>query len=68
MVRSGLLSLGHGHPHINIATAAPGADQPLAPVENRSLIAVSPGHLRWIGSRALQHSPRAGLVVLKQTT
>jgi len=41
--------LGPGHHHIDVATAAPGADKPLAPPGNGGLGAVPLGHLRRVG-------------------
>jgi len=38
-----------GHHHIDIPALASGTAQSLAPVNNRSLIAVSPNHLRGVG-------------------
>jgi hypothetical protein len=37
-----LPSLGPGHHHVDIAAAAPGADEPLAPLEARGLDGMPP--------------------------
>jgi len=38
-----------GHHHIDIPALASGTDQPLTPVEDRSVRTVSSSHLRWVG-------------------
>jgi hypothetical protein len=38
-----------GHHEIDFSTTALGADQPLAPIEHRSVRAVSSGHLGGLG-------------------
>jgi hypothetical protein len=50
--RAGLLPLpplGPGHDHVNVAAAAFGADEPLAPFEDRGFRAVPLGHFRGVG-------------------
>jgi hypothetical protein len=34
---------------VDIAAAALGADQPIAPIENGRFGAISSSHLRWVG-------------------
>ena len=44
-----LSPLGPGHHHVDVAATTPGADQPIAPIENDGLGAVPPGDLGRIG-------------------
>jgi hypothetical protein len=46
---STLSPLGPGHHHIDVAAAARGADEPIAPIETDGLGAVPLGNLRRVG-------------------
>jgi len=41
--------LGPGHHHVDVAAAAPGADEPLAPLRDGGVGAVPLGHLGGVG-------------------